>query len=82
MLKKNAHTVKKKRPCGCVRECEGARTFGNVGVALCGCVCAGQLFLNVFFFRKKYVFLTNLIFLKFFFFEKNVFGFEFFVFCF
>ena len=28
----------------CVRVCEGARAFGNVSVAVCWCVCAGQFF--------------------------------------
>ena len=44
MFKKKTQIAKKKRPYVCVRVCEGARAFGNVSVAVCRCVCAGQFF--------------------------------------
>ena len=52
---KNTHThnSKERCPCGCERACQSARAFGNVGVAVSRCVCAGQFFFKKFFFSKK-----------------------------
>ena len=44
---------KERHPYGCVRVCEGARAFGNAGVAVCWCVCAGQFFFLKGFFLEK-----------------------------
>ena len=56
--KKNTQ-LKRRRPNGSVRECEGARAFRDVGVAVSRCTCGGQVLDVFFFFRKKVFFLKN-----------------------
>ena len=59
--KSHTHTLfffsKKRRPYGCVRECDGAQAFGDVGVSVSRCTCGGQVF-DVFLFSKYLVVLS------------------------
>ena len=62
--KSYTHNSKERHPFGCVCVCvwEGARVLGNVGVAVCWCVCARQVFFFfMFFFLRIFHFLVFLV---------------------